>query len=317
MNPKENKACWSNIVDRQTGLLTDSQNNILRHTKVLILGLGGMGMNTASCLARMGFENFTLIDCDEIDGTSFNRNPFAFDDTINLQKVEATKQYLKKINPEAQITIYPSMKFGLNTDPSFFTELLEQHDAMCWAMDGLAGRIYYTRLALAYANKSQRKIPTVESWALPYHLTVWSPPVEPNAISWEACFNLPTTGIEIENISDDLLRTSQLEFFQTLGATPRLWESIDPELKEQWLSLKIPNRSLGALVTASGALSAHELMVNVLEANNEPIKHATAHKCPWMVIYDVHRNLAYDYNFKSKTIRWTHPLTLETVEESI
>ena len=109
----------------------------------------------------------------------------------------------------------------------------------------------------------------------------------------------------------------EIKFFETLGATPRLWESIDPELKEKWLSLKIPNRSLGSLVSACGALSAHELMVNVLDVNNEPIKNTTVHKCPWMVIYDVHRNLAYEYNFKSKKIRWTHPVTLETKEESL
>ena len=128
---------WKDIVDRQTGLLTPAQNRVIRNSKVLILGLGGMGMGTAAQLARLGFERFTLVDFDHVESTNANRTPFSFDDTVGLQKVDATKKYLLKINPGAKVRTFPHIKLGLDSDPELIGKLVKDNDVLCWAMDGM------------------------------------------------------------------------------------------------------------------------------------------------------------------------------------
>lgn len=204
---------WTNIVDRQTGLLSRHQNTILKKTKVLMLGLGGMGMNTAAQLVRAGFEKFTLIDCDIVDGTTANRTPFSFDDTMGFQKVEATLKYLKKINPAVSVQTFANTELGLDSDTEFMTELIKEHDIMSWAMDGIAGRIFYTRLSKKIGETIIFGKPAIESWALPYHFVVWGFSNKKDSLTWEETLDLPSAGKPIQEIDSVLLKKTQLCLF--------------------------------------------------------------------------------------------------------
>ncbi len=306
---------WNAIVDRQTGLLSPAQNRAVRGTRVLMLGLGGMGMNAAANLVRMGFERFTLIDCDDVDGTTANRTPFAFEDTLGLQKVEATKRYLLAVNPVCAIATHPDTRFGLDSDPGFMERLLAEHDLVSWAMDGMAGRLYFTRITHRLGQLRDAGIPAVESWALPHHICVQTVPNRAGTPSWEQCFGLPTADVPTEQLDAAAVRGAQLAFFQTLGGTPRLWEDFDPELVERWLALRIPNRTLGAAVVGCGALIANELLANALRLAGLPLPNLSVHEAPWMAIHDLRRHVSYELNYASRRLRWRHPITLEQHED--
>ena len=50
----------------------------------------------------MGFENFTLVDGDVVDGSNLNRQFYDIADIVR-PKVEALKGQLLRINPDAKI----------------------------------------------------------------------------------------------------------------------------------------------------------------------------------------------------------------------
>jgi molybdopterin-synthase adenylyltransferase len=309
------ETAWRDIVDRQTGLLTREQNEILRGTRLLMLGIGGMGMNAAAHLVRMGFERFTLVDFDVIDGTSANRNPFAFDDTMGVQKVEAARKYMLKINPAADIRTCPNVKLGLDSPSGFMEELVRGHDVLSWAMDGMAGRIHYTRVThLVGAEYAQGK-PAVESWAVPYHFCAWTVPNARGTPSWERCFDLPTASVPSSELTPEMVGRARKEFLGRFIDLPQLRRSLPPKLVDDWLNLRVPNRTIGALVVGCSTLIAYEIMLNALKVGGAPLQEAPIHYAPWMVFYDLRRNSAYERNFMTRKTRWIHPLTGTTVEE--
>jgi hypothetical protein len=306
---------WSEIVNRQTGLLTPEQNAVIRETRVLMLGLGGMGMNAAAQLVRAGFERFTLVDFDVVDGTAANRTPFSFDDTLGLQKVEAARRYMLKINPCADIKTYPDVKLKLDSPPDLIARLTEEHNVASWAMDGIAGRIHYTRIAGEVGARCATGKPAVESWALPYHFCAWTFPNAAGSPGWEDCFRLPTAGLDLREIDQSKVRQAQELFFQRLGELPHLLDTLDSELMARWFALQIPNRTLGTFVVGCSAMIAYEMLKSALMVGGAPLAEAPRQLAPWMAVYDVRRNVAYEYNFQTRQVRWRHPVTGKTVVE--
>ena len=78
----------------------------LNKSKVAIFGLGGVGSFVVEGLVRAGVENFVLIDDDKICLTNLNRQIIATRKTIGKYKVEAEKERILEINPNANVEIY-------------------------------------------------------------------------------------------------------------------------------------------------------------------------------------------------------------------
>ena len=77
----------------------------LNNTKVLVIGLGGVGGILAETLVRNGIENITIIDNDKIDITNKNRQIIALDSTIGKNKTEVLKDRLLDINSNCKVEI--------------------------------------------------------------------------------------------------------------------------------------------------------------------------------------------------------------------
>lgn len=84
----------SEIYKRNDELVTKKVKN----AKVVILGLGGLGSNIASMLARVGVGNLKLVDFDKVELSNLNRQ-FYNKTHIGLFKTDALKSELKLINP--------------------------------------------------------------------------------------------------------------------------------------------------------------------------------------------------------------------------
>jgi molybdopterin/thiamine biosynthesis adenylyltransferase len=92
---------YDTFVTRNNGYVeTDTQAKI-RAARLLIAGCG-LGASTAICAARMGFENFVLIDGDTVDAHNLNRQFYDVDD-IGSAKVAALKKHILRINPQASV----------------------------------------------------------------------------------------------------------------------------------------------------------------------------------------------------------------------
>ena len=78
----------------------------LSNAKVAIFGLGGVGSFVLEGLVRAGIGNFVLIDDDKICLTNLNRQILATRKTVGQPKVEAAKQRILDINPDANVEIH-------------------------------------------------------------------------------------------------------------------------------------------------------------------------------------------------------------------
>jgi len=78
--------------------------NILKNSKVLLLGAGGTGSINAINLVRLGIGSVTIVDYDVVDTSNLNRQNFFYED-IGKLKVEALKNHLNRINPFISINI--------------------------------------------------------------------------------------------------------------------------------------------------------------------------------------------------------------------
>jgi tRNA A37 threonylcarbamoyladenosine dehydratase len=76
----------------------------LKNSKVLIVGVGGVGSFAAEFLARAGVGNLTIVDGDVVDVTNINRQLPALHSTVGLSKIEVVGSRLMDINPELNLT---------------------------------------------------------------------------------------------------------------------------------------------------------------------------------------------------------------------
>jgi tRNA A37 threonylcarbamoyladenosine dehydratase len=76
----------------------------LKNSKVLVVGLGGVGSFAAEFLARAGIGNLTIVDGDVVDITNINRQLPALHSTVGLPKVHVVGDRLMDINPELNLT---------------------------------------------------------------------------------------------------------------------------------------------------------------------------------------------------------------------
>ena len=73
-----------------------------KKAKVCILGLGGLGSNVATLLARSGIGYLKLVDFDIVEASNLNRQQYRISH-IGIKKTEAIKTIIKEINPFVEI----------------------------------------------------------------------------------------------------------------------------------------------------------------------------------------------------------------------
>lgn len=75
----------------------------LKHARVLIIGMGGLGSPAALYLASAGIGHLLLSDFDTIDVSNLQRQITYQSSDIGSAKVEVTKLKLQQINPEIRV----------------------------------------------------------------------------------------------------------------------------------------------------------------------------------------------------------------------
>lgn len=81
----------------------------LKNSTVAIFGIGGVGSYTAEALCRCGVGKLVLIDYDDICLTNINRQIHATRKTVGMPKVDAMKERLLDINPDAEIVLHKEL----------------------------------------------------------------------------------------------------------------------------------------------------------------------------------------------------------------
>ncbi|MBR4380247.1 MAG: tRNA threonylcarbamoyladenosine dehydratase [Bacteroidaceae bacterium] len=91
------------IFNRSELLLGAKNMQRLASVKVLVVGVGGVGSWCAESLIRTGIRHLTIIDADVVQPSNINRQLMATSLTVGQVKVDALRERLLQINPDADI----------------------------------------------------------------------------------------------------------------------------------------------------------------------------------------------------------------------
>lgn len=87
-------------------LLGEEGLNRLKSSTIAVFGIGGVGSFAVEALARSGVGSFVLVDDDSICLTNLNRQIHALTETIGKPKVDAMKDRVLEINPQAKVVVH-------------------------------------------------------------------------------------------------------------------------------------------------------------------------------------------------------------------
>ena len=104
---------------------------------VAIFGVGGVGGYVAEMLARSGISTFYLFDPDTVSVSNINRQIMASFKTLNKDKVEAMKERILSINPDADVHTYKLFIDANNIKDVHF----EKYDYCVDALDTISTKI--------------------------------------------------------------------------------------------------------------------------------------------------------------------------------
>ena len=91
------------MFDRLLKVIDEDDLIKIRNAKVLILGVGGVGGYALETLARMGVENFILVDNDKVEESNLNRQIISLHSNIGKYKVDVAEKRVLDINPNIKV----------------------------------------------------------------------------------------------------------------------------------------------------------------------------------------------------------------------
>jgi len=125
----------------------------LKASRVLVVGLGGVGAYAAEMICRAGIGSMTIVDGDTIHPTNRNRQLPALKTTEGKPKAGEMGKRLKDINPDLNLTVIEEY-----IRDERMVEILDAgYDYVVDAIDTLSPKIF-----LIY-HSLQRKLPIVSS----------------------------------------------------------------------------------------------------------------------------------------------------------
>lgn len=89
--------------DRLERLLGSEGVERLAESRIMVIGIGGVGSNCVEALARGGIGSFVVVDADCVQESNINRQAIAFTSTIGKPKVEVMRNMIADINPQAHV----------------------------------------------------------------------------------------------------------------------------------------------------------------------------------------------------------------------
>lgn len=122
------------LYDRQFRLKGWSQE-ILKNSRVLIAGVGGLGCEIAKNLAMVGVGHLDLVDLDIIEHSNLNRQVLFIDAGMGEPKATAAAKKLRQINPNITIKGYASSLERLTP------ELYKKADVVIGGLDSMNARL--------------------------------------------------------------------------------------------------------------------------------------------------------------------------------
>ncbi|MDI9222993.1 molybdopterin-synthase adenylyltransferase MoeB [Pantoea sp. EA-12] len=127
----------------------------LKASRVLVVGLGGLGCAAAPYLASAGVGHLTLLDFDTVSLSNLQRQILHSDATVGQPKVASARHQLAAINPHCQLEA-----INAQLDDDSLSALIARHDAVLDCTDNVITREQINRGCF------QHKVPLISGAAI-------------------------------------------------------------------------------------------------------------------------------------------------------
>ena len=142
LNKKQIERFSRQIILKNIGIL--GQNKIT-NSKVLIIGMGGLGCPVAEFLTRSGIGSLGIVDHDRISLSNIHRQSLFNEKDLNQPKVKIAKKKLNKINSLTKIKI-----FNYKLNKSKFQKIIKDYDYIVDGTDNFESKFLINDLSLKY-----------------------------------------------------------------------------------------------------------------------------------------------------------------------
>ena len=122
---------------RTATLLGEDAIEKLNHSRVLVIGVGGVGSYTVEALARAGVGTLAIVDGDVVAPSNINRQLIALHSTVGRDKVEVARERILDINPDARVIA----KKLFVTEDEIPTLLSDGYDYVVDAIDSVKSKV--------------------------------------------------------------------------------------------------------------------------------------------------------------------------------
>ena len=140
LGKKEIEKFSRQIILKDIGAL--GQKKII-NSKVLIVGMGGLGCPVAEFLTRSGIGTLGIIDHDIISASNIHRQSLYDERDLNKLKVKVAQRKLKKINPKTKVNTF-AIKFN-NTNSD---KIIKNYDYIVDGTDNFKSKFLINDLSL-------------------------------------------------------------------------------------------------------------------------------------------------------------------------
>ncbi len=142
LNKKEIEKFSRQIILKNIGALGQKK---IQASKVLVIGIGGLGCPVAEFLARSGIGTLGIIDHDTVSLSNIHRQSLYNEKDINQLKVKVAKNKLNIINSNTKINIF---NFKLNRFR--FEKIIKNYDYIVDGTDNFESKFLINDLCLKY-----------------------------------------------------------------------------------------------------------------------------------------------------------------------
>jgi molybdopterin/thiamine biosynthesis adenylyltransferase len=136
---------YEQLFGRNFPLISEEEQRMIKNLKIAIVGLGALSF-AAEYLARMGVENFVLVDGDKVEVVNINHQKYTLRDDIRKNKAQTLAESLLKINPEIKVTALPTFLLEKNFD-ELWNNYLFNIDIIIDGIDPIPGILVSRKLA--------------------------------------------------------------------------------------------------------------------------------------------------------------------------
>lgn len=243
------QAFYDEMTTRNLGFVTPEEQARLRAGSVFVAGVGGMGGACVQMLARAGVGRIAIADIDVFEVSNLNRQIFAFTDTVDRLKAEATAEALLRINPDLQLTV-------LGAD---WTDRLEtlaaDYPVIVNGCDDVAATVELYRVA-------RRKGATViDAWASPLPSVVVVRPGDPRP---EERLGYPTVGVPWRDITAEQAGEAFMKEIESVLTHSSSHAHVDLQAAAEMAAGKRKRMSFAPMVVTAGTLMAGEALAQLM-----------------------------------------------------